>query len=384
MHHDDSSHKSTLEFLANKKLILLDIDGTLVPNFNSTGLKQGVAEALKILAENPGRQFALVTNQGGPAVRDAPWTDKPEKYPTVENVQQRIEIIADQVSRTVAPQTVHTFINFVYQGKDDNIYIPNSLDPSDPSDPRCNPAGRKPQPGMILEAVNISGIPAEQAVMIGDSHTDREAGENAGIDTMSAFSLESLGRPHYDLKIVVPTGYLWGWLDDSEQAGLKEAETKQAFEAELARQYEHIESIESFQVEFTGSDDDDDITIHPPELADDKLINRPIRDTFINCEWLRYENAAAHAVSVVNHDTLRAILPLTLERVYGLSHTEARRVADEAIAGISPAQIRRKVFNMHAATLRSLLIEYQEAFNDDDAAVLIQAIKLLEAKAAGK
>lgn len=380
MHYDDSSHKGTLKFLADKKLILLDIDGTLVLNFNSTDLKPGVAKALQILAEDPARQFALVTNQGGPAARDAPWVENPEKYPTVEDVQRRVDTIASHVSRLVDPLPVRTFINLAYQGKDGNIYIPISLDPSDP---RCDPAGRKPQPGMILAAIKATGIPAEQAIIIGDSQTDWEAGENAGIDSMSSFSLESLGRTHYDLKITVPTGYLWGWLEDSEQAGLNEAETRLAFEAELGRQYEHIESIESFQVEFTDSDGDDGITIHPPELADDGLINRPIHDTFINCEWLRYESAEAHAAGVVNHDTLRAILPLALERIYHLSNTEARRVADEAVAAISPAQIRRKVFNLHAATLRSLLTDYQKVFNDDDAAILIAAIKLLESKAAG-
>ncbi len=40
---------------------------------------------------------------------------------------------------------------------------------------------RKPQPGLILEAVSASGVPASETVVIGDALRDLEAGAAAGV-----------------------------------------------------------------------------------------------------------------------------------------------------------------------------------------------------------
>ncbi len=40
---------------------------------------------------------------------------------------------------------------------------------------------RKPQPGLLLEAIRESGIPAAETLFVGDSTTDLEAGRRAGV-----------------------------------------------------------------------------------------------------------------------------------------------------------------------------------------------------------
>lgn len=44
---------------------------------------------------------------------------------------------------------------------------------------------RKPEPGLLLKAGDQLGIPMHEAVMVGDSNTDAEAGRRAGARTIS-------------------------------------------------------------------------------------------------------------------------------------------------------------------------------------------------------
>ena len=40
---------------------------------------------------------------------------------------------------------------------------------------------RKPNPGMLLEAMQDAGIPPEESIYVGDKDTDQQAAENAGM-----------------------------------------------------------------------------------------------------------------------------------------------------------------------------------------------------------
>ncbi len=57
-------------------------------------------------------------------------------------------------------------------------------DPDQPTD------FRKPGPGMLLEALRVCQIPRDQALFIGDSYTDYQAAQRAGID----FALVQTGK----------------------------------------------------------------------------------------------------------------------------------------------------------------------------------------------
>ena len=46
---------------------------------------------------------------------------------------------------------------------------------------KCNCDCRKPKPGLLLKAAKDFNIDLSESYMIGDSHRDVEAGENAGV-----------------------------------------------------------------------------------------------------------------------------------------------------------------------------------------------------------
>lgn len=46
---------------------------------------------------------------------------------------------------------------------------------------KCNCDCRKPKPGLLLQAAKDFNIDLSESYMIGDSHRDVEAGENAGV-----------------------------------------------------------------------------------------------------------------------------------------------------------------------------------------------------------
>ena len=46
---------------------------------------------------------------------------------------------------------------------------------------KCNCECRKPKPGLLLQAAKDFNIDLSESYMIGDSHRDVEAGENAGV-----------------------------------------------------------------------------------------------------------------------------------------------------------------------------------------------------------
>ena len=57
--------------------------------------------------------------------------------------------------------------------------------------------GSKPDPGMLLEICRATGIPPEQAVMVGDTGFDREASINAGFGGFVAIADSAPDLPEY-------------------------------------------------------------------------------------------------------------------------------------------------------------------------------------------
>jgi len=58
---------------------------------------------------------------------------------------------------------------------------------------------RKPEPGMLLEAIDKWGIDKNKSIFIGDSPTDVQAGINAGVDTVFIGD-ESVKSSKYNFK----------------------------------------------------------------------------------------------------------------------------------------------------------------------------------------
>lgn len=156
------------------RLIIFDIDDTLVP-FNETELLPGVAEKLRELDCN----IALVTNQGGPACRDAGWPWS-HKFPTMLEVADRLRKVVSVVSNAANLPVPH-YISWAYVSKDNKVYYPKGL-----PEAQRNLAMRKPQPGMLLKAMADAGVAPSETLMVGDREEDQEAAENARTDFMRA------------------------------------------------------------------------------------------------------------------------------------------------------------------------------------------------------
>ena len=153
--------------LTNKqKAIFLDRDGTInkyvgfLRNIDDFELIEGVAEAIKLINQS-GYLAIVVTNQPVIARGEVTWEELNE--------------IHEKMATLLGKEGAYV----------DGIYIcPHHPDkgfegerPEYKIDCDC----RKPKPGLLLQAAKDFNIDLSESYMIGDSHRDVEAGENAGV-----------------------------------------------------------------------------------------------------------------------------------------------------------------------------------------------------------
>ncbi len=386
-HYDSTAHNDTLATLATRKVIALDVDGTLVETFTSTELKPHVKIALERIVEHyPHMQFAFVTNQGGPACLDAPWNldedGQPKKqYPSVSDVNDRIGNIRQQVEKIVGRE-IEVYMSLVYQGKDGETFLPRGLsfEPHSPTDPDW----RKPQPGMLYSIQNDYKVRSSEIIMIGDSSADWDAADAAGIDSMSAWSLEQLGRSQYHLKITINEGMLWGWMEDHELIGLDIEATKQAARKEL--NFDSYSYISAVTIDFHDDDDEElPIIVQPNALENDTLIRNKIRDLFVNYTFLRYTGPEAHALALActKNNTIRSILALTIHREYEVPIMEARQLVDtsrEEFESNNPEVFVRRQLRRDINTVHAIALTKDYNLTADEKKVFLTAANILREK----
>ena len=160
--------------LTNKqKAIFLDRDGTInkyvgfLRNIDDFELIEGVAEAIKLINQS-GYLAIVVTNQPVIARGEVTWEG-------LNEIHKKMATLLGKEGAYV-----------------DGIYIcPHHPDkgfegerPEYKIDCDC----RKPKPGLLLQAAKDFNIDMSESYMIGDSHRDVEAGENAGV--MKSFKVE--------------------------------------------------------------------------------------------------------------------------------------------------------------------------------------------------
>ncbi len=142
----------------SKKAVFLDRDGVLnhrlpdgayVTTWAEFRFCRGVKKALRLLKQE-GYLLIVVTNQRG--VGRGLMTEE-----DLSRIHRRME---RELEKSGAPL-------------DAILYCPHDIDAAC----RC----RKPQPGMILEALRRFGIERSGSYIIGDSETDLEAGRAAGL-----------------------------------------------------------------------------------------------------------------------------------------------------------------------------------------------------------
>ncbi|HKJ28495.1 MAG TPA: HAD-IIIA family hydrolase [Anaerolineales bacterium] len=155
------------------KLAIFDIDGTLTeikPNVkerkprlvtpNHLGEQQaipGVPEKLSELRQQ-GVKIALATNRGGVAFG----------YNTLDQAVELAQEAAELCGIPDVPVYVCPY-HARARGKRANLEFAREDD--------C----RKPNPGMLLQAMDEAGIIPEETIFVGDRESDRGAAENAGV-----------------------------------------------------------------------------------------------------------------------------------------------------------------------------------------------------------
>jgi D-glycero-D-manno-heptose 1,7-bisphosphate phosphatase len=136
------------------KLIILDRDGVI--NYDSVNYIKSINEwipipgSIKAIADlsKHGFTIAIATNQSGIA----------RNYLTIDTLNKMHDILTTQV---ISQGGKISSIKFCPHHPDDNC--------------SC----RKPKPGMLLEILQKTNIPATQAIMLGDSVSDMQAAINA-------------------------------------------------------------------------------------------------------------------------------------------------------------------------------------------------------------
>lgn len=158
------------------KLFLFDIDGTICDQ-GSTIIYPA---ALDFFARTSA-DIAFVTNQGGPACHDAGW-DFSDKFPSFEQVEERLQTIVRSIPLL---SNYAVYVAYAWKVKStgkiivpasDRFIFSASIDES----------WRKPNPGMLLQAMKDFRVKPSECLMIGDRDEDRGAAIAAGVAFLRA------------------------------------------------------------------------------------------------------------------------------------------------------------------------------------------------------
>ena len=153
--------------LTNKqKAVFLDRDGTInkyvgfLRNIDDFELIEGVAEAIKLINQS-GYLAIVVTNQPVIARGEVTWEE-------LNDIHKKMATLLGKEGAYV-----------------DGIYIcphhPDKGFEGERQEYKIDCDCRKPKPGLLLQAAKDFNIDLSESYMIGDSHRDVEAGENAGV-----------------------------------------------------------------------------------------------------------------------------------------------------------------------------------------------------------
>jgi HAD superfamily hydrolase (TIGR01662 family) len=163
--HQTQKGASIMNLPAHVKLVIFDVDGTLVTTKSGETFRKtaddwqwlpGRLEKLRALEEQ-GIYTAIATNQGGVAFG----------YLRRADILQEIARMGDE-GHIIAFEICYAH--------------PNATLEEYRADPPC----RKPNPGMLLSIIENSRYQKHETLMVGDRPEDAEAAQNAGVAFMWA------------------------------------------------------------------------------------------------------------------------------------------------------------------------------------------------------
>lgn len=161
------------------RLIIFDVDGTLARKY-SLELLPNVKKFFRLVLHGncPSRpKLAVATNQGGVGMRYWMETEgfgQPQNYPTVESFEERMRGLIDALG---SQNELRVYTSYRYKNKQ-GIWTP--VPAGEENNPRWSKLWRKPEPGMLLQAMVDAGVSAEETLYVGDRAEDQEAAQAAG------------------------------------------------------------------------------------------------------------------------------------------------------------------------------------------------------------
>lgn len=169
------------------KLYLFDLDGTIA-EFKTGTILENVKETIALLPADA--KCAIVSNQGGVGLRW--WMEcenfgSPEKYPTEKQIRNHVNKVQTELE-TAWP----VYFSFAFQSTKGNWSPSPNMDETENLD--CwEHSWRKPDSGMLEQALADFGIAAADALMVGDWAEDSLAA--AKIDVPFIWAHEFFNRP---------------------------------------------------------------------------------------------------------------------------------------------------------------------------------------------
>lgn len=304
------------------KLVIFDLDGTLVHPW-TTHLIPGVRLALKRLrAKNKAIKFAIVTNKGNIGLKY--WRtivrkqggdigDPNQNGWTIESTLEAVNQVANEID-------AKAYLSFAYKSQEGN-WSPTPTGAED--DPRWSQEWRKPNPGMLKQAMIDADATPDQTVMIGNSNDDLGAAEAAGIDYIS---VEEFLPPHAPrIVITYCPQHSWDWLTMRDE--VDQAATVANYEEMLrscARIYDYPVELrtrktpgpESFRIINSIGEESDRRIIGP--------IRKNIKSEWIDRKWIKFSSVEAHLDALMDgFPELLVVAPVYMRNLYTKEALEA-------------------------------------------------------------
>lgn len=158
------------------KAILFDVDGTLA-EYKTGAILKNVKETIQALPKDI--KLATVSNQGGVGLNY--WMRLkgfgiPSDYPTEQEIRNHVGNILKELDIV---DRCFTYFSFAYQSKKSGEWNPEPL-ASETDLQSWQHSWRKPEPGMLLRAMQDFGVSPDETLMVGDWSEDELAANAAG------------------------------------------------------------------------------------------------------------------------------------------------------------------------------------------------------------